>query len=145
MATIDKALPNITRTKIELPSEKGQEIQLPQEPPKQPIEMTPTEDGGMEIDFDPAAMANVGGANQNIDTNLAEFLEDDITDPIGADMMQNFEDYKASRDDWEQSYLKGLDLLGFKYEDRTEPFQGASGATHPVLAEAVTQFQSLAY
>jgi hypothetical protein len=145
MATIDKALPNITRTKIEVPGEKGQEIQLPEEPPKQPIEMTPTEDGGMEIDFDPAAMANVGGANQNIDTNLAEFLEDDITDPIGADMMQNFEDYKASRDDWEQSYLKGLDLLGFKYEDRTEPFQGASGATHPVLAEAVTQFQSLAY
>jgi len=145
MATIDKALPNITRTKIEVPGEKGQEIQLPQDPPKQPIEMTPTEDGGMEIDFDPAAMANVGGANQNIDTNLAEFLEDDITDPIGSDMMQNFEDYKASRDDWEQSYLKGLDLLGFKYEDRTEPFQGASGATHPVLAEAVTQFQSLAY
>jgi len=145
MATIDKALPNITRTKIEVPGEKGQEIQLPEDPPKQPIEMTPTEDGGMEIDFDPAAMANVGGANQNIDTNLAEFLEDDITDPIGSDMMQNFEDYKASRDDWEQSYLKGLDLLGFKYEDRTEPFQGASGATHPVLAEAVTQFQSLAY
>ena len=145
MATIDKALPNITRTKIEVPGEKGQEIQLPEDPPKQPIEMTPTEDGGMEIDFDPAAMANAGGANQNIDTNLAEFLEDDITDPIGSDMMQNFEDYKASRDDWEQSYLKGLDLLGFKYEDRTEPFQGASGATHPVLAEAVTQFQSLAY
>ena len=103
MATIDKALPNITRTKIEVPGGKGQEIQLPQEPPKQPIEITPTEDGGAEIDFDPAAMANVGGAGQNIDTNLAEFLEDDITDPIGADMMQNFEDYKASRADWEPS------------------------------------------
>ena len=147
MATIDKALPNVTRTKIDLPSakQKAQEIQLPQEPPKQPIEITRTEDGGAEIDFDPSAMANIGGAGQNIDTNLAEFLDDDITDPIGSDMMQNFEDYKASRDDWEQSYIKGLDLLGFKYEDRTEPFQGASGATHPVLAEAVTQFQSLAY
>ena len=147
MATIDKALPNVTRTKIEIPSpqKKAQEIQLPQEPPKQPIEITRTEDGGAEIDFDPSAMANIGGAGQNIDTNLAEFLDDDITDPIGSDMMQNFEDYKASRDDWEQGYIKGLDLLGFKYEDRTEPFQGASGATHPVLAEAVTQFQSLAY
>tara|TARA_Y100000004_G_scaffold8635_1_gene9556 strand:+ start:3817 stop:6318 length:2502 start_codon:yes stop_codon:yes gene_type:complete len=147
MATIDKALPNVTRTKIDLPSakQKAQEIQLPQEPPKQPIEITRTEDGGAEIDFDPSAMANIGGAGQNIDTNLAEFLDDEITDPIGSDMMQNFEDYKASRDDWEQSYIKGLDLLGFKYEDRTEPFQGASGATHPVLAEAVTQFQSLAY
>jgi hypothetical protein len=54
-------------------------------------------------------------------------------------------DYKASRKDWEQSYKSGLDLLGFKYENRTEPFQGASGATHPVLAEAVTQFQAQAY
>ena len=145
MATIDKALPNVTRTKIEIPGNKGQEIQLPQEPPKQPIEMTPTEDGGMEIDFDPAAMAMSTGAAADQNANLAEFLEEDVLDPIGADLMQSFEDYKSSRDDWEQSYIKGLDLLGFKYEDRTEPFQGASGATHPVLAEAVTQFQSLAY
>ena len=55
-------------------------------------------------------------------------------------------DYKSSsRKDWEKSYTQGLDLLGFKYNNRTEPFQGASGATHPVLAEAVTQFQALAY
>ena len=54
-------------------------------------------------------------------------------------------DYKTSRKDWEQGYIQGLDLLGFKYENRTEPFQGASGATHPVLAEAVTQFQAQAY
>ena len=55
-------------------------------------------------------------------------------------------DYKASRKEWEQNlYTTGLDLLGFKYENRTEPFQGASGATHPVLAEAVTQFQAQAY
>ena len=54
-------------------------------------------------------------------------------------------DYKTSRKEWEHSYIQGLDLLGFKYEQRTEPFQGAAGATHPVLAEAVTQFQALAY
>ena len=54
-------------------------------------------------------------------------------------------DYKTSRKEWEQSYIQGLDLLGFKYENRTEPFQGASGATHPVMAEAVTQFQAQAY
>ena len=52
---------------------------------------------------------------------------------------------KLSRKEWEQAYMTGLDLLGFKYTNRTEPFQGASGATHPVLAEAVTQFQALAY
>ena len=60
-------------------------------------------------------------------------------------MFQNYTDYKMSRKDWERSYTEGLDLLGFKYENRTEPFQGASGATHPVLAEAVTQFQAGAY
>ena len=54
-------------------------------------------------------------------------------------------DYKESRKEWEHTYITGLDLLGFKYEDRTEPFSGAAGATHPVLAEAVTQFQALAY
>ena len=60
-------------------------------------------------------------------------------------MVQNLADYKMSEKDWERSYTQGLDLLGFKYENRTEPFQGASGATHPVLAEAVTQFQAQAY
>ena len=54
-------------------------------------------------------------------------------------------DYTSSRKEWEKTYIQGLDLLGFKYNNRTEPFQGASGATHPVLAEAVTQFQALAY
>jgi len=54
-------------------------------------------------------------------------------------------DYTSSRKEWEKTYIQGLDLLGFKYDNRTEPFQGASGATHPVLAEAVTQFQALAY
>ena len=147
MATIDKTLPNQIRTKVDLPGpeEQAQEIQLPEEAQKGPIEMTPTEDGGMEIDFDPAAMAMQQGAGNDINANLAEFLEPSVLTPIGSEMTQNYEDFKSSRDDWEQAYMKGLDLLGFKYEDRTEPFQGASGATHPVLAEAVTQFQSLAY
>ena len=147
MATIDKTLPNQIRTKVDLPGpeEQAQEIQLPEEAQKGPIEMTPTEDGGMEIDFDPAAMAMQQGAGNDINANLADFLEPNVLDPIGSEMTQNYEDFKSSRDDWEQAYIKGLDLLGFKYEDRTEPFQGASGATHPVLAEAVTQFQSLAY
>jgi hypothetical protein len=65
--------------------------------------------------------------------------------PLGSELHQNYSDYKSSRKDWEQAYVKGLDLLGFKYEQKSEPFQGASGATHPVLAEAVTQFQALAY
>ena len=59
--------------------------------------------------------------------------------------MNDYIDYKASRKDWENTYRNGLDLLGFKYTQRTEPFKGAAGVTHPVLAEAVTQFQAQAY
>jgi len=144
MADIDKGLPN-TRTKIEVPSEEElQEIEV-QEPieEKGPVEVVPEEDGGATIDFEPGAI-NIPGTESHFD-NLADILPDDVLEPVGADMVQNFMDYKSSRKDWEQSYTSGLDLLGFKYENRTEPFQGASGATHPVLAEAVTQFQAQAY
>ena len=110
---------------------------------KGPVEVTPEEDGGVTLDFEPGAI-NVPGTENHFD-NLADILPDDILEPIGSDMVNNYMDYKSSRKDWEQSYTQGLDLLGFKYENRTEPFQGASGATHPVLAEAVTQFQAQAY
>jgi ribosomal protein S30 len=76
---------------------------------------------------------------------LAELLPEETLSPLGSELTENYEDYRSSRRDWERTYTTGLDLLGFKYENRTEPFQGASGATHPVLAEAVTQFQALAY
>ena len=144
MAEIDKGLPN-TRTKIEVPSQEEIEEVSVKEPEdnKGPIEVIPEEDGGATLDFEPGAI-NVPGTENHFD-NLADILPDDILQPIGSDMVQNYMDYKASRKDWEQSYTTGLDLLGFKYENRTEPFQGASGATHPVLAEAVTQFQAQAY
>jgi hypothetical protein len=145
MAEIDKGLPN-TRTKIDIPSdeEMAEEVNV-QEPEEQkgPVEVTPEEDGGATIDFEPGSI-NIPGTENHFD-NLADILPDDILEPIGGDMVQNFMDYKSSRKDWERSYTEGLDLLGFKYENRTEPFQGASGATHPVLAEAVTQFQAQAY
>jgi len=145
MAEIDKGLPN-TRTKIDIPSdeEMAEEVNV-QEPEEQkgPVEVTPEEDGGATIDFEPGSI-NIPGTENHFD-NLADILPDDILEPVGNDMVQNYMDYKASRKDWEQSYTSGLDLLGFKYENRTEPFQGASGATHPVLAEAVTQFQAQAY
>ena len=145
MAEIEKGLPN-TRTKIDVPSEEeiAQEVAV-QEPEEQkgPIEVIPEEDGGVTLDFEPGAI-NVPGTESHFD-NLADLLPDDVLEPIGNEMVQNYMDYKASRKDWEQGYIQGLDLLGFKYENRTEPFQGASGATHPVMAEAVTQFQAQAY
>jgi len=145
MAEIEKGLPN-TRTKLEIPSdEELQEVAVQEEEqdPKGPVEVVPEEDGGATIDFEPGAI-NIPGTESHFD-NLADILPDDVLEPIGNEMVQNYMDYKGSRKEWEQSYKTGLDLLGFKYENRTEPFQGASGATHPVLAEAVTQFQAQAY
>ena len=146
MAEIDKGLPN-TRNKEEIPSDAElQEVAVQeqeQQDPRGPVEVIPEEDGGATIDYEPGAI-NIPGTENHFD-NLAELLPDDVLEPVGNDMVQNYMDYKASRKDWEQSYTTGLDLLGFKYENRTEPFQGASGATHPVLAEAVTQFQAQAY
>ena len=141
MADIDKSLPNNVRTEVEIPAEEVVEQEEIVE--QGPVEVTPEEDGGATLNFEPGAI-NVPGTENHFD-NLADILPDDILEPLGNEMVQNYMDYKTSRKDWEQSYIQGLDLLGFKYENRTEPFQGASGATHPVLAEAVTQFQAQAY
>jgi hypothetical protein len=144
MAEIDKGLPN-TRNQEKIPSQEEIQDVAVQEPveEKGPIEVIPEEDGGVTLDYEPGAI-NVPGTESHFD-NLAELLPDDVLEPVGNEMVQNYMDYKASRKEWEQSYITGLDLLGFKYENRTEPFQGASGATHPVMAEAVTQFQAQAY
>jgi hypothetical protein len=140
MADIDKGLPN-TRTQIKVP---GEEVEVKEEIKEQaPVEVIPEEDGGATIDFEPGAI-NIPGTEKHFD-NLADILPEDILEPLGSELKNNYVDYKMSRKDWEKSYTDGLDLLGFKYENRTEPFQGASGATHPVLAEAVTQFQATAY
>ena len=146
MADIDKSLPNEVRTEVKVPGEEeiSQEINVEEIiPEKGPVEVVPEEDGGATIDFEPGAIS-IPGTENHFD-NLADLLPDDILEPIGNELRGNYNDYKMSRKDWEQAYTSGLDLLGFKYENRTEPFQGASGATHPVLAEAVTQFQAMAY
>ena len=140
MAEIDKSLPNEVRSKVEIPSEEVNVEEVVEQKP--PVEVIPEDDGSVTLDFEPGSI-NIPGTENHFD-NLADILPEDILEPIGGDMVNNYMDYKASRKDWEQSYTQGLDLLGFKYENRTEPFQGASGATHPVLAEEVTQFQAQA-
>jgi hypothetical protein len=145
MADIDKALPN-TKTTIEIPgqTEVEQSIQEQVEQAQDPsVEINMDEDGGAEISFDPNAAAPQGGEDHY--ANLAEFLDESILVEIGSDLEGQYKDYRSSRQDWEMAYTNGLDLLGFKYERRTEPFRNASGVTHPVLAESVTQFQSQAY
>ena len=147
MATIDKSLPN-QKTTVELPGEaeieeavkeKVEEVQTE----GGPVEIEMTEEGGAEVSFDPA-VASVEGGQDHFE-NLAEFIGDDTLDELGSKLYDQYTEYKESRGDWEQSYREGLELLGFKYERRTEPFRGASGVNHPVLAEAVTQFQAQAY
>jgi len=146
MAEIDKALTEI-RKKVEIAGPEEQ-VEVQEEineslPNAGETEITPTEDGGVEINFEPGAF-NQAQSENHFD-NLAELLPEDVLGPLGSELNQNYMDYKESRKEWEHTYITGLDLLGFKYEDRTEPFSGAAGATHPVLAEAVTQFQALAY
>ncbi len=146
MAEIDKGLPNV-RQSVKIPSPDEQvEIQTEVQesmPSPENTEITENEDGSVEVDFDPGAVSPESGDDHY--ANLADLLPDSILEPIGSELYANFTDYKESRREWERSYTKGLDLLGFQFEQRTRPFQGASGATHPVLAEAVTQFQAQAY
>ena len=77
--------------------------------------------------------------------NLAEEMDDRVLGRMASQLISDYKKDKISRGDWEQSYTNGLDLLGFKYVNNTRPFQGASGVTHPLLSEAVTQFQAQAY
>jgi hypothetical protein len=106
------------------------------------IEISPEEDGGVTIDFEPADQR---GESDDFYTNLAEEMPDRELGRIAGELLGEFEANKAGRQDWEDAYANGLELLGFNYEERTQPFRGASGVTHPLLAEAATQFQAQAF
>jgi len=143
MAKIEDALPNqpitdeafveqeVDVSEAAVPTQEGE------------ANVTMDEEGGAEINFDP----NATEALQTEDhfSNLAEVMNDQYLDELGANLFDKYTEYKQSRGDWEDTYREGLNLLGFKYEQRTQPFRGASGVNHPVLAEAVTQFQAQAY
>jgi len=146
MADIDKSLPNVGSPQ-DLPENEIQEEVVTDEvtvdEENGPVTVTEDEEGAT-IDFDPNQVDRVEGDEDHF-ANLNDILPEEDTDAIGNQLQSDYMEYKFSRADWERAYIVGLELLGFKYENRTQPFQGASGATHPVLAEAVTQFQALAY
>ena len=148
MADIDKTLPNVIKQPTEIPTPEvtgeDTEVNLVEDQVTEDVEQIELPDGGVELNFDPRSKLN-GQQPQGHFDNLTDAVEDGFLSKLGSEMQANYTDYKNSRKDWEQTYIKGLDLLGFKYNIKTEPFQGASGATHPVLAEAVTQFQAQAY
>ena len=143
MAKIEDALPNETITdeafveqevdvsEVDVPTQEGE------------ANVTMDEEGGAEINFDPNAME--GLESQDHFSNLAEIIDESYLGELGSNLFDKYTDYRQSRGDWEDTYREGLNLLGFKYEQRTQPFRGASGVNHPVLAEAVTQFQAQAY
>jgi len=123
----------------------GTEVQLPEQVVnfESDVELTETPDGGAEVNFDPNAP--IDQSQIPFDGNLAEYIDETQSRKFSNDLVGAFEADKESRKDWEDTYVKGLDMLGFKYEDRTQPFEGASGVVHPLLAESVTQFQAQAY
>ena len=105
-------------------------------------------DGGALMLDDGSAIVNPAPETEDQETfytNLSELLEDSELNNISANLTSDYEYDKDARGDWLKTYTEGLDLLGFKYEERSKPFANASGVTHPLLAETVTQFQAQAY
>ena len=130
--------PQTVNDELLIPAQVGQEVQL--EPgTDEPINIEMTEDGGAVVNPEQEQIET------GFDGNLAEFIDPDVLTNISSELRQSYEDDKGSRQQWEEAYTKGLDLLGLNYNERSQPFQGASGVTHPLLAESVTQFQAQAY
>jgi hypothetical protein len=132
---------------IEAP--EGMEVQIPQ-----------VQDftGGAEVMDDgmggAIVQALMGGDEQSVmveaevydhNANLAEVMDDGQLGDIASELREQYEDDKESRSEWEETYTKGLDLLGIQNQERSQPFQGASSVTHPLISESVTQFQAQAY
>ena len=101
-----------------------------------------TEDGGVVIDFEGNKTEELLGAAH--DSNLAEYLEDSDLETLSSELLENFATDRQSRGEWAKSYVKGLDLLGMKIEERQQPWSGASGVFHPVLTESIVRFQAQA-
>jgi len=149
MANGDSITPMMERREdpIELSIEDQMDIAAPNAMEPMPsegmdIEIIEDEDGGVIIDFDPS-MRDVDEGD--FSRNLAEEMDQGFLGGMANNLMGEYDSNKASRQDWEDAYRDGLDLLGFTYEERTLPFRGSTGVTHPLLAEAATQFQAQAF
>ena len=107
------------------------------------VEISDTDDGGVLVDFDPREERMVDEGD--FYRNLAEDMDEVVLGTLSNDLQGQYEGNKETRKEWMDTYSEGLKLLGFHYEERTQPFRGATGVTHPLLAEAATQFQAQAY
>ena len=118
------------------------ELQQPEE--IEIITETESPDGSVQIDFE-LPEESFGGEPESFFDNLVPLLSDQTLNKVSSQLRASVQDDKTSRKDWEETYTNGLDLLGLKYENRSQPFEGATGVIHPLLNEAVTQFQAGAY
>ena len=123
-------IPNLPTGEV-APSDNQTDMSVPAEPVNVQIEgQEPLEQAPQQEDFF---------------RNLADDMDKKMLNKLANGLITEYKQDRDSRQDWEKAYVEGLDLLGFRYQDQTKPFQGASGVTHPLLAEAVTQFQAHAY
>jgi len=109
---------------------------------EEPTDIVEEEDGSVVLNFEDIVSEQL---QAEPDANLAEVMDERVLMGIASELTGYYEDDRSSRQEWEDAYTEGLDLLGIKYENREEPFRGSSGVTHPLIAEAVTQFQAQAY
>ena len=130
---------------VEKSIEQGGSAILQPEADSLQIEVDETEVLPEGIEVDTGEQVEVVAEAYNHDANLAEVLEDGVLGALASDLQAKVKEDLESRGDWEEAIAKGLNLLGINYEDRSDPFLGASGVTHPLLSEATTQFQSQAY
>ena len=127
----------------------GSEIEVFPEPSRQDqireaAEILVTEDEGILLGDE--QMEEPAPEKEAFDANLVEFIEKDELQSLSSDVLSGIRKDKDSRSEWEKTYVDGLKYLGMKFdESRSQPFEGSSGVIHPILAEAVTQFQAQAY
>jgi hypothetical protein len=122
------------------PAAQPLDLDLIRQEPVEGAEVTFTEDGGAEIDFDPTA--DDEQVEAEFGANLAEYMKEADLDELSGDLLSRYTADEQSRDEWKKTYIEGLDLLGLKFEDRNKPWNGACGVFHPLLTEAVVRFQA---
>jgi hypothetical protein len=111
-------------------------------PPEIEIEIEDPESVTIGIDGLEIEIEKEKPSDEDFDANLAEYMDDGELAQLAGDLISDFGDDVASRKDWMQTYVDGLELLGMKLEDRTEPWEGACGVYHPLLSEALVKFQA---
>ena len=109
---------------------------------EEPIEIEIIDPEAVNIEIGDLELSIVPGEDDEFNENLADVLEEDTIMAMASDLAEDIEQDKSSRKDWEKAYTEGLKLLGLQYEERTEPWNGASGVFHPMITEAVVRFQS---